>query len=405
MPNYRKIYDDVFSKDDRYNRAENSPGLRAVIKATEQLCSFSGRSLDVGCGVGFVVEYLSGPDFAFQAYGADISSVSIDGALNRLAKIPGIKQRLKLLESQGLPFPSGHFALVTCFDVLEHLEVDDIVITINEMHRVLRPGGLFMGSVSCRKSGMNDLNGENLHRTVQSIDWWLERIDPDRVEYDAHRAQLTFWKRMSTPKQPGKNKTASETGVAPTSTEPAAVDDTNSRNSAQLYQKIYDENEWYGNADQQRCPGVRLLPKYQDWLIGPVMDLGCGRGQTVECLRELGFEADGIDQIQKNPEMRVGDITQPIPDIDKYRSTVCVDCIEHLYEAQVLGLFSNMKKVERHAFSIHNGESTETGQELHVNRQSFKEWGALIREHFEIAAAIKIHEQQMLYLTMTKNRK
>ena len=136
--------------------------------------------------------------------------------------------------------------------------------------------------------------------------------------------------------------------------------------------------------------------------MGPVMDLGCGRGQTVERLIAKGLQAEGIDQIQNNPAMRVGDITKPIDGLAEFNSVVCVDCIEHLVDEQVLGLFENMKQVKRQAFSIHNGESTGTGQELHVNRKSFQEWAILIRKHFEIAAAIEINHEQMLYLTQSK---
>jgi hypothetical protein len=99
--------------------------------------------------------------------------------------------------------------------------------------------------------------------------------------------------------------------------------------------------------------------------------------------------------------MRVGDITQPIHDIKNFKSAVCIDCIEHLYEDQVIGLFENMQHTQRQAFSIHNGESTGTGQELHVNRKDFIDWTKLIREYFEIASAIQIHENQVLYLTRT----
>ena len=175
------------------------------------------------------------------------------------------------------------------------------------------------------------------------------------------------------------------------------------KNTAALYQKIYDENPWYGDADQGRCPGVRLLPRYQHWLIDPVMDLGCGRGQTVEHLRQLGFHPVGIDQIKSNPKMRVGNITEPIADIASFNSVICIDCIEHLYDAQVLELFANMKQVKHQAFSIHNGESIGTGQELHVNRRSFDEWAKIIGEHFDIAETIAISAEQMLYLTRSKS--
>ncbi len=197
MPNYQAIYDDIITNDERYNHAENSPGLRTVIDASERLEMLSGRSLDFGCGVGFVVEHLSQRNFNLKAFGVDVSEVAIERATKRLERFPGSAQRLQKLGSQKLPFEDNFFALVTSFDVLEHLDVDDIKATWNEIERVLRPGGVFFGSVSCRKSGMTDVFGDNLHRTVQSVDWWIETLSPERVEYDVVRSQLTIWKRAT----------------------------------------------------------------------------------------------------------------------------------------------------------------------------------------------------------------
>lgn len=430
MPNYRDIYNHIVSTDHRYNLAENSPGLRAVIQASDQLQIMSGRSLDIGCGVGFVVEYLSGRSFDLNAFGVDISDSAIDKCRVRLKNFPGSDQRLAVLNDQRLPFEDNFFSLVTCFDVLEHLDEADIDATLKEIERVIRPGGVFFGSVSCRASGANDQFGENLHRTVKSTDWWIERVAPDRAEYDGHRVQLGLWKHhplvgkqdsvravTQTQKSAGqqvRNGEATGSGSAVPvshlqavpamahSSSSALPASESSKNTASLYQKIYDENPWYGDAEEGRCPGVRLLPEYGEWLLEPVLDMGCGRGQTVEHLRSRGLQAEGIDQIRKNPQMRVGDITKPIADVGSFNSVVCIDCIEHLYEDQVLGLFENMKQVKRQAFSIHNGESTGTGQELHVNRRSFQDWAILIRKHFDIAAAIEVHKEQMLYLTQSK---
>lgn len=393
MPDYREIYNHVVSTDTRYNLAENSPGFRAVVQATSQLEMLSGRSLDIGCGVGFVLNYLAGPNFDLNVFGVDISDVAIREAQTRMQHIPGSPKQVSVLDTQKLPFEDHFFSLITCFDVLEHLDEQDIDTTVSEILRVLRPGGVFLGSVSCRKSGVDDLHGDNLHRTVRSPDWWINKFEPDNAQYDGHRKQLTLWKHipLMTQSTPAKKNTAN----ASTETQ------LPSPSSAELYQKIYDENPWYGDADQGRCPGVRLLPQYQDWLLEPVMDLGCGRGQTVTAIRQLGLQASGIDQINSNPEMQVGDITKPIENLDRFGSVVCVDCIEHLYDDQVAGLFENFKKVKRQAFSIHNGESTGTGQELHVNRKNFDDWHILISEHFEIIKTIPVTSEQMLYLTQS----
>ena len=89
MANYREIYNEVVSTDARYSLAEHSPGLRAVLQATDQLNMLSGRALDVGCGVGFVVAYLSLPTFDLLPFGVDVSDRAIEIAQTRLANIPG----------------------------------------------------------------------------------------------------------------------------------------------------------------------------------------------------------------------------------------------------------------------------------------------------------------------------
>jgi SAM-dependent methyltransferase len=403
MANYQEIYNDVVTHDVRYSLAENSPGFRAVVQETDRLSVISGRSLDVGCGVGFVLEYLTGPTFNLRPFGVDVSNLAVDKAKQRLTKkLKNPDDQIRVSACQSLPFDDDFFGLVTCFDVLEHLDEEHIDESLNEITRVIRPGGIFLGSVSCRRSGVTDIFGDNLHRTVRSVDWWIERTNPDQAIYDGHRKQLLIWKRAATgtdaaPMFGNLIEQKSSPTIAPAKVQPG-----HPANSKALYQRIYDDNPWYGDAEEGRCPGVRLLPLYRDWLIGPVIDLGCGRGQTVEHLRQEGFEAEGIDQIEKNPEMMVGDITKPIEGLSRFNSAVCVDCIEHLYDNQVQGLFANMKQVRRQAFSIHNGESTGTGQELHVNRRPFHEWRILIEANFEIADEIELHENQMLYLTESR---
>ena len=331
MPDYREIYNHVVSTDSRYNLAENSSGFRAVVQATGQLEMLSGRSLDIGCGVGFVLNYLAGPNFDLNVFGVDVSDLAVQQAQARMQQTLGGSKQVSILDSQKLPFEGRFFSLITCFDVLEHLDEQDIDFTISEILRTLCPGGVFLGSVSCRKSGVDDLHGDNLHRTVKSPDWWIAKFQPDSAQYDGKRQQLTLWKHLPLLTQPA----AANSNAA---SKPSKVQ-LPSPSSAALYQKIYDENPWYGDADQGRCPGVRLLPQYQDWLLEPVMDLGCGRGQAVTALRQLGLQASGVDQIESNPEMQVGDITQPIENLEMFSSVVCVDCIEHLYDDQVAGLF------------------------------------------------------------------
>ena len=170
------------------------------------------------------------------------------------------------------------------------------------------------------------------------------------------------------------------------------------------YQQIYTDEDWYGNAHQGRCPGNRLYPQYKDWLVGKILDIGCGRGHTVELLRREGFICDGIDQININQNMMVGDITKPLCiDGEDYTTCLCIDVIEHIPDDILDGLFDNFKLFDKQIFSIHNGPSVYKGEELHVNRKPFDEWRSKLSQHFNITHEITIHEEQMLYHSNTKS--
>jgi ubiquinone/menaquinone biosynthesis C-methylase UbiE len=194
MPDYKAIYDTVIAREDSYNRPENSPGFLNCQQAYRELASISGRALDLGCGVGFVVELLTSSAFWVEPWGADISEVAVQRARDRVAKHQVPPSRLIQLTDQVLPFEDSFFSLVTCFDMLEHLDEADVRKTLQEIRRVTRRGGQLFASVSCRPSGYDDQFGENLHRTVRGLDWWVTEVDPDRAEYDKHRNQWVMWK-------------------------------------------------------------------------------------------------------------------------------------------------------------------------------------------------------------------
>ncbi|MEZ6097112.1 MAG: class I SAM-dependent methyltransferase [Pirellulaceae bacterium] len=195
-PDYREIYNQVIRDNDNYNRAENSPGFLNCVQATKRLQMLGGKSLDVGCGVGFVCQFLSQKPFYYDVHGVDVSDEAIERSKNRMpALVKRNPDAFRRIEGCRLPFEDACFSLVTCFDVMEHLDVADIELLIGEINRVTRPGGTFFGSVSCREAGSTDINGDNLHRTVQSIDWWVDRVKPDEAIFESHTSQLSLWKR------------------------------------------------------------------------------------------------------------------------------------------------------------------------------------------------------------------
>ena len=87
------------------------------------------RLLDVGCGTGYNLGWLK--EWG-EAHGIEPSPEGL-----ALCAASGVSVVSGGVEA--LPYPDQHFDLVTAFDVIEH--VADDIGALNEMRRVLRPGG------------------------------------------------------------------------------------------------------------------------------------------------------------------------------------------------------------------------------------------------------------------------
>jgi SAM-dependent methyltransferase len=98
--------------------------------------SGAGRILDLGCGPGNLLDYLAPHG---ETFGSDFSLDALRFCAGR-----GVR-RLFRADFHSLPLRDQSFDLVTCIDVLEHLEDDRRAI--GELVRILRPGGLLVVSV------------------------------------------------------------------------------------------------------------------------------------------------------------------------------------------------------------------------------------------------------------------
>ena len=106
----------------------------------DQVATWPGRMvLDLGCGGGFMSE-------ALASRGADVVGVDPSyGAIaiaTRHAASQGLAIRYLVGSGEDIPLASGSVDCVVCVDVLEHVRSLDHVL--DEIRRVLRPGGLFL---------------------------------------------------------------------------------------------------------------------------------------------------------------------------------------------------------------------------------------------------------------------
>ncbi len=133
------------------------------------------KVLNIGVGSGFL-EKIS-VEKGVDIYSLDPNSESI----KRLQVLLG-ENKAKVGYSQNIPFEDNIFDAVVMSEVLEHLDDDVIRETINEIHRVLKPSGDFMGTVPHKEDLFEQMVvcpncGEKFHRWghVQSFD--IEKLE------------------------------------------------------------------------------------------------------------------------------------------------------------------------------------------------------------------------------------
>ena len=90
-------------------------------------------ALDVGCGAGGTMGRLADRPEIGRVLGVDPSPTAV--------ALSGCRGAV-LGSALTLPFATHSIAVVTCFDVLQHLEPGEDLIAMREIGRVLRPGGV-----------------------------------------------------------------------------------------------------------------------------------------------------------------------------------------------------------------------------------------------------------------------
>ncbi|MCB1616355.1 MAG: methyltransferase domain-containing protein [Pseudomonadales bacterium] len=105
--------------------------------------------LDLGCGEGrhVISNYVRGD---VQAIGVDLALHDLQTTRDKFEPFrePGNQNKsfhLSVANALQLPFPDSSFDKVICSEVLEH--IPDYQGALNEIQRVLKPGGMFAASV------------------------------------------------------------------------------------------------------------------------------------------------------------------------------------------------------------------------------------------------------------------
>jgi SAM-dependent methyltransferase len=165
----------------------------------------AARLLDAGCGSGRTLDDLA-------RYGA-VSGMELNPMGVSAARARGHEVREGLVE--GIPYEDASFDLVTCLDVIEH--TDDDVVSLRELRRVTRPGGLLVVTVPAYPalwSRHDEVNGHRrrytrraLRQAGQAAGWRIDRETGFNVVYLAPAA-LVRMARRRVPREDGASELA-----------------------------------------------------------------------------------------------------------------------------------------------------------------------------------------------------
>ncbi|HTF88982.1 MAG TPA: class I SAM-dependent methyltransferase [Planctomycetota bacterium] len=99
-----------------------------------------GAVLDVGCGTGANLVWLSRRAPSARLVGVEFDAHALELARGRQLGVPLVQA-----DATHLPFPPASASCVVCCDVLEHIEDD--AAACRELARVLIPGGILVATV------------------------------------------------------------------------------------------------------------------------------------------------------------------------------------------------------------------------------------------------------------------
>lgn len=137
---------------------QHRPAFFSFLRPQEALLLYNNLSsmkhpiLDYGCGDGF---------FASLIFPENFIDVALDISDSRIqeAKKYNIYKSFQEYDGKQIPFPDNHFSTIFSNSVLEHVPYLDLAL--QEIYRVLKPGGIFMTTVMADK-WEDYLNGQKL---------------------------------------------------------------------------------------------------------------------------------------------------------------------------------------------------------------------------------------------------
>ncbi len=145
----------------------------AFLQIFENEIESGQRVIDFGCGSGRSIFALLQANLKVDLVDFAANCLDVEVFLQTVA--PGSVVRFIQACLWDLPQSLTPSSWGICFDVLEHIPMQQIDNTFKEMRKKIIRGALL--AIDLQKDNMGDIIGESLHLTVQTSSWWRQKIE------------------------------------------------------------------------------------------------------------------------------------------------------------------------------------------------------------------------------------
>ncbi len=121
---------------------------------------------DLGCGIGRHTVFFAAQ--GYDVYASDIAEEAVQATNTWLGKV-GLTANVKQGRMTEIDHPDNTFDLVVSYNVIYHAMKDDIFKVISEVFRVLKPGGMFYGTLITKDKGTPFRMQDNLILDDQTL--------------------------------------------------------------------------------------------------------------------------------------------------------------------------------------------------------------------------------------------
>jgi ubiquinone/menaquinone biosynthesis C-methylase UbiE len=150
---------------------------RKVFSMVEKLIHLRSKVIEIGFGDGYLLSLLQEK---YETFGADISQEIIDNVSKKIPKV-----LFKTIGVDGdLPFPDSYFDGFIASEVLEHMTDAELKKCTEEIHRVLKQGGIavltFPAEENLKESECYCPACGNIFHRWGHKQYWNEQLIADR---------------------------------------------------------------------------------------------------------------------------------------------------------------------------------------------------------------------------------